>query len=96
MFEGMWSSMDAEAQAAARTEIHSLERRRRVCSWSITFCTAAAEVVLPELVALNHRAHRAVEDEDPAGQEGGELFGTVGLHGGFGIRWPPADGGLGF
>ena len=32
----------------------------------------AAEVRLGQLVALDHRAHRAVEDEDPPGQQGAQ------------------------
>jgi hypothetical protein len=38
----------------------------------------AAEVLLGEPVPLDHRAHRAVEDEDPVGEEGAELLGGVG------------------
>ena len=52
MFEGTWGSMDAGARAAAQPEIHTLERRRRICSWSITFCTAAALFVCLVIVTL--------------------------------------------
>ena len=52
MFEGAWSSLDAEARAAALTEVHNLERRRRICSWSITFCTSAALLVCLVIVTL--------------------------------------------
>jgi len=52
MFEGTWSSLDAEARAAALTEVHNLERRRRICSWSITFCTSAALLVCLVIVTL--------------------------------------------
>ena len=32
----------------------------------------AAEVGLGQLVALDHRPHRAVEDEDPLGEQGAQ------------------------
>jgi hypothetical protein len=51
-FEGTWSGMDAEARAAARLEIPILERRRRMCSWSINFCTIAALLVCLVIVIL--------------------------------------------
>ena len=35
----------------------------------------AAEVGLGEAVALHHRAHRAVDDEDPVAEEGVEEVG---------------------
>jgi hypothetical protein len=40
----------------------------------------AAEVRLGETVALEHRPHRPVEDEDALRKEPAELFGRV-LHG---------------
>ena len=38
----------------------------------------AAELLLLELVALHHRAHRAVDDEQPLLERGAELVGRVG------------------
>ena len=40
----------------------------------------AAIVGLVEPVALDHRAHGAVEDQDALLEQGGELVGAVGLH----------------
>jgi Protein of unknown function (DUF2721) len=51
-FEATWSGLDANARAVARQEIHILERRRRVCSWSINYCTAAALLVCLVIVTL--------------------------------------------
>jgi hypothetical protein len=51
-FEATWSGLDASARAAARLEILSLERRRRVCSWSINYCTVAALLVCLVIVTL--------------------------------------------
>jgi len=51
-FEATWSRMDANARTAARLEIRNLERRRRVCSWSINYCTIAALLVCLVIVAL--------------------------------------------
>jgi hypothetical protein len=50
--EVAWSGLDANARAAARLEIHNLERRRRVCSWSINYCTTAALLVCLVIVTL--------------------------------------------
>jgi hypothetical protein len=50
--EATWSGLDAKAQAAARLEIRNLERRRRVCSWSINYCTIAALLICLVIVAL--------------------------------------------
>jgi len=50
--EAAWPGMDAEARAAARREIHVLEHRRRVCSWSISCCTTAALFVCFVIVTL--------------------------------------------
>ena len=44
-FEDAWPALDAGARAAAREEIAHLERRRRVCSWSINYCTTAALLI---------------------------------------------------
>lgn len=43
--ERTWPSLDANARAAARVEMENLERRRRVCSWSINYCTSGALLV---------------------------------------------------
>ena len=51
-FEQTWPGLDAKARAAARLEIGNLERRRRVCSWSINFCTTAALLVCLVIVTL--------------------------------------------
>jgi hypothetical protein len=51
-FEHTWDGMDAKARAAARIEIGNLERRRRVCSWSINYSTAAALLICLVIVAL--------------------------------------------
>ncbi len=51
-FDQDWPRMDAKARAAARVEIGTLELRRRVCSWSITCCTAAALLVCLVIVTL--------------------------------------------
>jgi hypothetical protein len=50
--EGMWSGLDAEARVAVRSEVACLEHRRRVVSWSINFCTAAALLVCVVIVIL--------------------------------------------
>jgi len=50
--EHTWSGLDADARATARVEIGNLERRRRVCSWSINYSTAAALLICLVIVAL--------------------------------------------
>ena len=35
--EQTWPSLNADARAGARVDIGNLERRRRVCSWSINY-----------------------------------------------------------
>ena len=50
--EATWSSLDAKARVAARVEVRNLERRRRVCSWSINYCTAAALLICLVIVTL--------------------------------------------
>jgi hypothetical protein len=47
-----WRSFDGDQKAAARLELDSLEKRRRVCSWSINYCTAAALLVCLVIVTL--------------------------------------------
>jgi hypothetical protein len=50
--EAAWSTFDANTRARARAEMYSLEHRRRVCSWSITYCTTAALFVCLVIVTL--------------------------------------------
>ena len=50
--EVSWPDLDAGARAAVRLEIGNLERRRRVCSWSINYCTTAALLVCLVIVTL--------------------------------------------
>ena len=47
-----WSALSEGARTAAREELAILERRRRVCSWSINYCTAAALAVCVVIVTL--------------------------------------------
>jgi hypothetical protein len=47
-----WHAMDARARSIARVEVGNLERRRRVCSWSINFSTVAALLICIVIVAL--------------------------------------------
>jgi hypothetical protein len=47
-----WKSFDAAEKAAARLELESLERRRRVCSWSINYCTVGALLVCLVIMTL--------------------------------------------
>ncbi len=47
-----WPAMDAPARTAARAEFGNLERRRRVCSWSINYCTTAALIICVVIVTL--------------------------------------------
>lgn len=51
-FERVWAGLDRKGRDAARLELHDLERRRRVCSWSISFCTSAALLVCLVIVTL--------------------------------------------
>src|SRR5512132_2716992 len=52
MFEESWPTLDQGARDSARVELASLERRRRLASWSINFCTAAALLVCLVIVTL--------------------------------------------
>ncbi|MFO1302190.1 MAG: DUF2721 domain-containing protein [Burkholderiales bacterium] len=47
-----WIAFDAAARTGARKELGVLEQRRRVCSWSINFCTVAALLICIVIVAL--------------------------------------------
>jgi hypothetical protein len=51
-FEATWPGLDADARVSARLEIRTLELRRRVCSWSINYCTIAALLVCLVIVTL--------------------------------------------
>ena len=51
-FEQHWADLDASARATSRREVRNLERRRRVCSWSINLCTTAALLICLVIVAL--------------------------------------------
>jgi hypothetical protein len=50
--EQNWNAMGEPARSRTRTEIRDLEKRRRVCSWSINLCTTAALFVCLVIVAL--------------------------------------------
>ena len=50
--EQTWPSLNADARAGARVDIGNLERRRRVCSWSINYCTIAALLICLVIVTL--------------------------------------------
>ena len=50
--EAAWPGLTADAQVRARAELTNLERRRRMCSWSINFCTGAALIVCLVIVIL--------------------------------------------
>lgn len=50
--EQSWSQLDEHARGLASTELSHLGRRRRVASWAINFCTAAALIVCLVIVAL--------------------------------------------
>ncbi len=51
-FEQKWAGLDETARAVAQREIKFLERRRRVCSWAINWCTAGAFLICCVIVAL--------------------------------------------
>ena len=51
-FEQHWGDLDAGSRAASRLELRNLERRRRVCSWSINLCTIAALLICLVIVSL--------------------------------------------
>ena len=50
--EREWRGMDPEERKLARAEMIALERRRRVCSWSINYCTVAALMVCLVIATL--------------------------------------------
>lgn len=50
--EQTWHTLNDSMRAAARIEFAYLERRRRVCSWSINFCTVAALLICLVIMTL--------------------------------------------
>ena len=50
--EEAWPSLDEQGRKRARNELVILERRRRLASWSINFCTAAALFVCLVIAVL--------------------------------------------
>ena len=50
--ESRWSQLDEPARAMARVELCVLERRARLASWAINFCTCAALLVCAVVAAL--------------------------------------------
>jgi hypothetical protein len=52
MFEESWAALDQAARERARVELASLEKRRRLASWAINSCTAAALIVCLVIVTL--------------------------------------------
>ena len=52
LLEGRWRQLDEKEQAAARAELCILERRGRLASWAINFCTCAALLVCAVVATL--------------------------------------------
>jgi len=50
--EDAWPGFDEPARLQARAELVYLERRRKLASWSINFCTAAALLVCLVIAVL--------------------------------------------
>lgn len=50
--EKSWPDLDENGRGRARVEIHTLETRRRICSWSIGFCSTATLLVCVVIVTL--------------------------------------------
>ena len=50
--QGEWTRLNEAERLAASSELAMLERRRRVCSWSINLCTAAALFICVVIMAL--------------------------------------------
>jgi hypothetical protein len=51
-FEERWDRMDEATRAAVRIESAHLEKRFRLASWAINFCTAAALIICLVIVTL--------------------------------------------
>lgn len=66
-FEQEWDNLDARVRALARREIRFLERRRRVCSWAINWCTAGAFLICCVIVALFAQEYFAVNTRQLTG-----------------------------
>jgi hypothetical protein len=72
----------------ARTDVGLRDRQQVVVALEVVRVMAEAarggpaEVGLRELALLDLRAHRAVQDQDAAVKERGDLGGAVRLHGG--------------
>lgn len=52
LLEGRWRQLDEQERAAVRTELGILERRARLSSWAINFCTCAALLVCAVVATL--------------------------------------------
>lgn len=50
--EDDWPQLSLTGRDAARIELKNLERRRKVCSWAINYCTTAALMVCLVIVSL--------------------------------------------
>ncbi len=51
-YEQAWERLEEAARTAARLELADLERRRRLASWAINFCTSAALLVCIVIATL--------------------------------------------
>jgi hypothetical protein len=47
-----WADISATERELARAEMATLEKRRRVCSWSLNFCTTAALLICVVIMTL--------------------------------------------
>jgi hypothetical protein len=47
-----WPTFDETERERARAEMATLEKRRRVCSWSLNWCTVAALLICVVIMAL--------------------------------------------
>ena len=52
VLEARWRQLDESEQAAARAELVLLEKRARLSSWAINFCTSAALLVCAVVATL--------------------------------------------
>ena len=52
VLEARWRQLDETEQAAARAELALLEKRARLSSWAINFCTSAALLVCAVVATL--------------------------------------------
>jgi hypothetical protein len=75
---------DSMRSAPAADQFGLREREEIVVALEVGGPVAEARAAIARLrepVILDHRAHRAVEDEDPAIQEGAQRDGAIGTHG---------------